>query len=45
MYLLTTLVVLGDAPWCVSACTMFSWPIKAATWMGVKPDCRETDIK
>lgn len=34
----------GDAPWCVSECTMFSWPMKAATWMGVRPDCREKDM-
>lgn len=40
---LTTLVVLGDAPWCMRAWTMFSWPMKAATWMGVRPDCRHTN--
>lgn len=22
---------------------MFSWPMKAATWMGVRPDCRHTN--
>lgn len=37
---LTTFIVLGDAPWFVSWVTMFSWPIKAATWIGVSPDCQ-----
>lgn len=40
MAVLTTFIVLGDAPWFVSWVTMFSWPIKAATWIGVSPDCQ-----
>lgn len=35
---LTTLVVFGDAPWLINWVTMFSCPIKAATWIGVSPD-------
>lgn len=35
---LTTLVVLGDAPWCISCDTIFTCPMKAATWIGVRPD-------
>lgn len=34
-------MVLGEAPWCVSCFTMFSWPINAATWMGVNPDYKQ----
>lgn len=35
---LTTLLVFGEAPWLISWWTMFSCPIKAATWIGVRPD-------
>ena len=38
---LTTLLVLGEAPWLISWCTMLSCPINAATWIGVRPDCTE----
>lgn len=41
---LTTLLVLGEAPWLMSWWTMFSCPIKAATWIGVRPDCRAKTI-
>lgn len=40
MAVLTTFIVLGDAPWFVNWVTIFSWPIKAATWIGVSPDCQ-----
>lgn len=40
---LTTFMLFGDAPWFVNWVTMFSWPIKAATWMGVSPDCRRNN--
>ena len=35
---LTTLVVFGEAPWCMSCDTIFTCPMKAATWIGVRPD-------
>lgn len=36
--LLTMLLTSGEAPFCSSSRTMFRWPMKAATWMGVNPD-------
>lgn len=44
-FLLTTLLVLGEAPWLMSWWTMFSCPMNAATWMGVRPDCGGGDDK
>lgn len=32
------LLTSGEAPFCSSSRTMFRWPMKAATWIGVKPD-------
>lgn len=35
---LTMLRTSGDAPFCSRSKTMLRWPMKAATWMGVRPD-------
>ncbi|TNN42949.1 hypothetical protein EYF80_046870 [Liparis tanakae] len=37
------LLTSGDAPFCSSSRTMFRWPMKAATWMGVKPDWNQEE--
>lgn len=35
---LTMLLTSAEAPFCSRSRTMFRWPMKAATWMGVRPD-------
>lgn len=35
---LTMLRTSGDAPLCSRSKTMLRWPMKAATWIGVRPD-------
>lgn len=37
--ILTMLVTSGEAPFCSRRRTMFKWPMKAATCIGVRPDC------
>lgn len=41
--ILTMLVTSGEAPFCSSRRTIFRWPMKAATCIGVRPDCGTND--
>lgn len=42
---LTTLEALGEAPLWSRFFTMFRWPMNAATWRGVRPDCTQTRVE
>lgn len=42
--LLTILLTSAEAPFCSRSRTMFRWPMKAATWMGVRPDWTQEKV-